>query len=276
MNDTCGSTTTDGFNVAKKLSEVRGVYGALPSIEPRRGRGTDAGSSTARSMDDGTLSVLTTGTAASTVSTGRLNGKNIRFRYGEEAHANTHSNKLRGAARERRQQEAAAKQARKQRSSLLRRKLMDKVEGKAMECHKTNLEETVATNKEAKQLMLEIKVWAKKLRNCQAELQHRKLEYRHVLQGGELLDPMEDAFDSDEERDYPSQQLFLSCVEDLDSDSEWEGDAAHSTVVPTPARLSPLAPPHGAHPKPSRTASPPPLTHDEGTSPRSSDSARSR
>ena len=90
---------------------------------------------------------------------------------------------------------------------LQRQQRLEGVQSQVMNIHKHDF----GGHPDAKLLLREIDRWTKKLSNCQAELTHRRLEYLHVLAGGELLDDsIADDFDSDKEHDYPTQKEFIS------------------------------------------------------------------
>ena len=208
------------FNIGKKLTEVRGVYGGgrLPSLfEKSGGIGsspgvgvTPASGTPAAPTPTPTPAPSVAGSSASSAFTLRSsNGSRVRYSYQDAGHGTTHSTKLRAAHRAELANERTKQQTAQKKEAAIRKRKMQNVQGNGVGIEYE--EERAKGNHKARALLREIGKYTRKLHNCQAELKHRKLEYIHVLAGGELLDnSLEQDFDSDAEADYSIQQYFLS------------------------------------------------------------------
>eukprot|EP00755_Sulcionema_specki_P001195 Sspe_Gene.25955::Locus_10577_Transcript_1_1_Confidence_1.000_Length_813::g.25955::m.25955 len=200
----------DRFSTSRKLYEVKGVYGApvrlpsklpaLPATSPSRGDEFDAASQ---------LSATTSTTT----------GTRLRYTYGDVVHPDTLSNRVKREHREAEEAREEETARRQRRESLLRKKRLGDIPSQFMSVHQHDLPET----QEARALLQEIEVWTRKLNNCQAELTHRKKEYEHVLAGGDPYTELDEEFDSDEEKIYPTE-------------AELVGGQELSNGMPDPAR----------------------------------------
>eukprot|EP01059_Diplonema_ambulator_P005376 TRINITY_DN15114_c0_g1_i1.p2 TRINITY_DN15114_c0_g1~~TRINITY_DN15114_c0_g1_i1.p2 ORF type:complete len:205 (+),score=79.09 TRINITY_DN15114_c0_g1_i1:696-1310(+) len=157
------------FKSSKKLEEVKNLYSTkLPAL---------------REKDETDAASAATGSSMSAM------GK--RWWYSDAPHLETASTTLRRSWLEQKgkaEKEAAFKETKR---SLL---------------HKHRLSTVPSKNPEgvsAEDLLVEIERYTRKLSNCKLELEHRRLEYYHVLCGGDPLDGShEEEYDSDIEKDY--------------------------------------------------------------------------